>query len=285
MNALYQSTVHFFCRHALFVAVAALPLSAVAQQGFDQPPSGYPSTTPSQSAPAGYPPSQGGYPPSGGQMPATGMPPSGYQPPAGTPSTGYGPAGGGAAGGNPMAAIQTLLQQETQDFGVQPIQQLQTQLHGPTPTSIPGGQVITTDRLLALYQQGQQNGLLVFHVLGLGDTLPFAQNAAPASQPGTFDDQTQQEFGQYLQQVTQGNKARPMVFYCLNTQCWMSYNAALRAIHMGFTQVYWYRGGIEAWQQMQQLSATMPDGAPGMTGGGGAGGNSGGNGGGYDPYR
>jgi PQQ-dependent catabolism-associated CXXCW motif protein len=149
-----------------------------------------------------------------------------------------------------------------QDFGVPPSNQLQTTFHGPTPTSIPGGQVITTDRLMGLYQQSGQNGLLVFHVLGPGPTLPNAQNAAPASQAGSFNDQTQQEFGNYLQQVTQGNKARPLVFYCLNTQCWMSYNAALRAIHMGFTQVYWYRGGIEAWQQAAQLAMGNAGGAP-----------------------
>lgn len=165
----------------------------------------------------------------------------------------------GSAYGNGQAdtrgdPVQAMLQMEQQDYGVPPQQQLQTQLHGPTPTRIPGGQTITTDRLLKLYRQGAQSGLLVFDVLGSGQTLPNAQNAAPASQPGSFDDRTQQEFGQYLQQVTQGNKNRPMVFYCLNTQCWMSYNAALRAIRLGFTQVYWYRGGIEAWQRAQQMS-------------------------------
>lgn len=51
----------------------------------------------------------------------------------------------------------------------------------------------------------------------------------------------------------------PLVFHCQSTQCWMSYNAALRAIHMGYTQVYWYRGGVEAWQSVQQAaSAGMP---------------------------
>ncbi len=49
--------------------------------------------------------------------------------------------------------------------------------------------------------------------------------------------------------MTGGNKNVPLVFYCQNTYCWMSYNAALRAIKMGFTQVLWYRGGIEAWQK------------------------------------
>ena len=28
----------------------------------------------------------------------------------------------------------------------------------------------------------------------------------------------------------------------------MSYNAALRAIRTGYTQVLWYSGGIEAWK-------------------------------------
>lgn len=237
----------------------AISLPAFAQQGFDVAPSAYP---PSAQQPMQQPPQQAGYP-QGQQFPQQqppaypqgGMPaPAGYpqQQPSAQPA-GHGTPGnaGSGAQAHPM---QALLQAEMQDFGVAPQQQLQTQFHGPTPTSIPGGQVITTDRLLGLYQQGQQNGLLVFHVLGQGPTLPNAQNAGPASQPGSFDDQTQQEFGQYLQQVTQGNKGRPMVFYCLNTQCWMSYNAALRAINMGFTQVYWYRGGIEAWQQAQQLA-------------------------------
>ena len=29
----------------------------------------------------------------------------------------------------------------------------------------------------------------------------------------------------------------------------MSYNASLRAINLGYTNVLWYRGGIEAWKQ------------------------------------
>lgn len=238
-------------RTARLLAAAVLTLLAVpalAQQGFDQ----YPPQAPVNQTPTPYPPPSGD--PSSGQMPPGGQP--SYPPAQGSPG-GYGMPGGSApaAQGNPL---QALLQQELQDFGVPPQAQLQNNMHGPTPTSIPGGQVITTDRLLGLYQQGQQNGLLVFHVLGPGDMLPNAQNAVPASQPGSFNDQTQQEFGQYLQQVTQGNTSRPLVFYCLNTQCWMSYNAALRAINMGFSNVLWYRGGIEAWQQVQRMASSLP---------------------------
>ncbi|MCB1568159.1 MAG: hypothetical protein KDI69_04995, partial [Xanthomonadales bacterium] len=88
-----------------------------------------------------------------------------------------------------------------------------------------------------------------------GYTLPMAQNAVGAAEPGSFNDQVQRNFGQFLQQTTQGNTGRPMVFYCQGPHCWMSYNAALRAIHLGYRQVYWYRGGVEAWQSIQQMAA------------------------------
>jgi len=117
----------------------------------------------------------------------------------------------------------------------------------PTPTTIPGGLVITTEALHSTLQQNPQ-GIAIFDVLGGPEILPGALAAAPASAPGNFNDQTQQEFGGYLQQVTGGNTQMPVMFYCQSAQCWMSYNAALRAINMGYTQVLWYRGGIEAWK-------------------------------------
>jgi rhodanese-related sulfurtransferase len=146
-------------------------------------------------------------------------------------------------------ALARLAQLEQQDMGVAPSSQLKSGgLHGPTPTSIPGGRTITTADLVTLLRNPQSQAL-VFDVLGSPQTLPNAIPVVPASQGGDFQDQTQREFGQFLQQTTQGNRDRPMVFYCQSTQCWMSYNAALRAIALGYTQVLWYRGGLEAWQQ------------------------------------
>ncbi|MEO7431917.1 MAG: rhodanese-like domain-containing protein [Dokdonella sp.] len=257
---------HITSRVGACLVLFALAAPALAQQGFDAAPSqsatvpipppastGYPGIHPAN-APLNAPREIASSPASGG------WPAQDRSPPDAGSGDGNAPAGKDA--GPQAGAMRALLQNELQDFGVAPQEQLQTVLHSPTPTRIPGGQVITTDRLLGLYNQAGQNGLLVFHVLGQGPTLPNAQNAGPASQPGTFDDSTQQEFGKYLQQVTRGSKARPLVFYCLNTHCWMSYNASLRAIHMGYSQVYWYRGGVEAWQQVQQLSAGMSAGQP-----------------------
>jgi len=57
--------------------------------------------------------------------------------------------------------------------------------------------------------------------------------------------------------VTGGKKQIPVLFYCQSPQCWMSYNAALRAIIMRYTQVLWYRGGIEGWK-MAGLTTQNP---------------------------
>ncbi|HEX2539547.1 MAG TPA: rhodanese-like domain-containing protein [Caldimonas sp.] len=142
---------------------------------------------------------------------------------------------------------------ETQDFGVAPTAELRptAQLHGPTPTTIPGGKVVGTRQLAQWMQgqQGQQGKVLLLHVVGSSTHLPNAIPATPASQGGRFDDPVQNEFGEYLQKATAGDRSRLVVTYCQGVRCWGSYNAALRAIRMGYTNVHWYRGGMEAWQQ------------------------------------
>ena len=146
------------------------------------------------------------------------------------------------------AALERLSAWERQDRGVAAPQGLhEGPLHGPTPTRLPGGQVITTQGLMALLQQA---GLpvFVFDVLGSAAALPNAIPAAWAAQGGSFDDGTQQQMAQMLRQVTRGQSNAPLVFYCQGPECWMSYNAAARAVRLGYRNVLWYRGGLEAWQ-------------------------------------
>lgn len=139
---------------------------------------------------------------------------------------------------------------ETQDFGIPPTNELRpsNQLHGPTPTKIPGGSVIGTQALRKLLQD-KQSGVLLLDVYGAQTSLPDAISVVPAAQGGSFTDNTQREFGEYLQTIAKGDKSRPLVLYCEGVNCWMSYNAALRAIKLGYQKVMWYRGGLEAWQQ------------------------------------
>jgi PQQ-dependent catabolism-associated CXXCW motif protein len=200
--------------------------------------------------PAQYP-GAGGYPPNGQMPPMAGGYPQqpGQYPPGG--AGGYPPAGP-AGGGGPnidMARLEQMSQAERQDLRVPPTPELHTgAMHAPTPNQIPGGQVITTQGLVGL-MGNQQVRAAIFDVLGGPQRLPNAIAAVAASQPGSFDDQMQQQFGQFLQGVTGGNRQTPLVFYCQGLHCWMSYNASLRAIRLGYSNVLWYRGGIEAWQQ------------------------------------
>ncbi|KIC35392.1 hypothetical protein RA27_22840 [Ruegeria sp. ANG-R] len=138
--------------------------------------------------------------------------------------------------------LDQMAQYERQAFGVQPKNELHNgAMHGPTPASIPGGQIITTKGLFELIQS-QRTPYVLFDVLGGAQMLPGATPLAQAAQPGQFGDQVSQHLQQFLQQGLQGNTEIPMIFYCQSTQCWMSYNAALRAINLGYKTFF----GIEA---------------------------------------
>lgn len=52
-----------------------------------------------------------------------------------------------------------------------------------------------------------------------------------------------------LETLTGGDKARPVVFFCLKN-CWMSWNAAKRALEMGYTDVSWFADGTDGWQEI-----------------------------------
>ncbi|WP_366915224.1 PQQ-dependent catabolism-associated CXXCW motif protein [uncultured Pseudomonas sp.] len=65
---------------------------------------------------------------------------------------------------------------------------------------------------------------------------------------GELAAQWQDYFREHLQQASQGNKAWPLVFYC-RADCWLGWNAVKRAHHLGYSNLYWYRDGIDAWQQ------------------------------------
>ncbi|MCE3249830.1 MAG: quinoprotein dehydrogenase-associated putative transporter substrate-binding protein [Geminicoccaceae bacterium] len=54
-------------------------------------------------------------------------------------------------------------------------------------------------------------------------------------------------FRDNLAQVTGNDPSRPLVFYC-EADCWMSWNAAKRALAYGYGMVIWYPEGTEGWR-------------------------------------
>jgi PQQ-dependent catabolism-associated CXXCW motif protein len=59
-------------------------------------------------------------------------------------------------------------------------------------------------------------------------------------------------FNKGLEKATDGNRARTLVLYCL-ADCWMSWNAAKRALSLGYSNVAWYPAGTDGW-----LAAGLP---------------------------
>jgi len=63
---------------------------------------------------------------------------------------------------------------------------------------------------------------------------------------GSLTDIMQHYFEDNLQELTDGDKARQLLFFCVDN-CWMSWNAAQRAASMGYSEVYWFREGTDGW--------------------------------------
>jgi PQQ-dependent catabolism-associated CXXCW motif protein len=136
---------------------------------------------------------------------------------------------------------------EEHDWGIQPTRDIrQAPYSAPTPVDVPGGKVIRTEQLKALVDSA--NPLLIDVAVGDGHvTLKGAVWLPGAGRGVHFLDPLQADLAARLSALTTRDKARPLVFFCGDVECWLSYNAALRATALGYTQVYWYRGGIAAW--------------------------------------
>ena len=63
-------------------------------------------------------------------------------------------------------------------------------------------------------------------------------------------------FRRQLAAATQNDATRQVIIYCHRT-CWLSWNAAKRAIDYGYRNVYWYRDGIEGWQAAHLPTAVI----------------------------
>ena len=142
---------------------------------------------------------------------------------------------------------------EFTDFGVPPQAELKEDVGTKTPTTAPGARFISTPELYSAIQRGSLDGAPFLLVDVLADThaktIRGAKRIADGGSSGHFDDDVQQRLRTQLMALTKGNLAMPIVFFCEGAQCWESYNAVLRAAKMGFSRIFWYRGGLNSWKQ------------------------------------
>lgn len=148
----------------------------------------------------------------------------------------------------PPPEANTAFSYEDKDWQVQPIASPKLPpYHVPTPVSIPGARVIRTLELKALLAGTEK--VVVIDVLD-SKTRTSVPGAywLPGAGDGRFYAAEKSRFSAALEKLTGGDKDRPVVFLCLNSECWLSYNASLHAIEAGYNDVIWYRGGTDAWQ-------------------------------------
>ena len=142
---------------------------------------------------------------------------------------------------------------EPEDFWNGPV-------NSPVPQTLTGGTVIRAPDLAALLKRG---GVVIIDV---SNSPPRPQKLAPLavwSPPphavipgslwlagvgaGTLDSTTDGFYRRRLAEATSQNFAHPIVVYC-HERCWLSWNAAKRAIRYGYQHVYWFPDGIEGWR-------------------------------------
>lgn len=129
----------------------------------------------------------------------------------------------------------------------------------PVPVTLSGATVVSTAEAHALWQGGKAAFI---------DVLP--RQPKPANLPegtvwnekprvsiegaiwlpntgyGKLADVTLSYFRAGVEKATDGDKEKAVLFFCL-PDCWMSWNAAKRALELGYRHVYWYPEGSEGW--------------------------------------
>jgi len=134
--------------------------------------------------------------------------------------------------------------------------------HAPVPSSVKGGTVISSAAALQSLL-ARENPILI-DVLpaprrpeGMKPAMPWLPAPhldipgsvwLPDSGRGALSPAAETWFRAELAALTQGDRARPLVFYC-QKQCWMSWNAAKRAATLGYRRVFWYPDGVDGWKR------------------------------------
>lgn len=142
-------------------------------------------------------------------------------------------------------------------------------LNGPVPATLHGAKVIHLPKLAALLKHGAVLLIDVSNAPRRPETLapgapwlPLAHRAIPGSVwiPGAGLGEIPRDvealFQLQLAMGTANDKAHRVVIYC-HERCWLSWNAAKRAIAYGYLNVYWYPEGVEGWSKARRPTAVI----------------------------
>lgn len=150
------------------------------------------------------------------------------------------------------------------------------------PTSLKGGIVVTNEQALHLYKNGGVHFVDVMPHIPKPPNLPegmiwrdkkrenieksiWLANVGYGRLPPEMD----VFFRDHLKKLTKGDFTSEdgggLLFYC-QKDCWMSWNAAKRALEYGYKKVYWYPEGTDGWIKAGgKVVLAQPEPLPQMT--------------------
>ena len=134
---------------------------------------------------------------------------------------------------------------ENADFGIASDNVLHSEYEAPTPTSLAGAKTIGTADLTALIQL--RKPLILDVTYPWGSSISGAVGLWGGGVAGSTSDAFQERMGRVMQLLSRGDKAMPIVTVSWNSERYQGRNLSLRLVALGYSEVYWYRGGREAW--------------------------------------
>jgi PQQ-dependent catabolism-associated CXXCW motif protein len=134
----------------------------------------------------------------------------------------------------------------------------QSDYRAPTPLTLKGARVLTTEEAEAMRRAGEAAFIDVLPQAPRPKNLPADvvwRDKPRLDIPGSLwlPDTGYGELAPVMLDYFRrgldkalGGRERPLVFYCLK-DCWMSWNAARRALALGYANVAWYPEGSDGW--------------------------------------
>jgi PQQ-dependent catabolism-associated CXXCW motif protein len=131
----------------------------------------------------------------------------------------------------------------------------------PVPKTLKGARVISAEEAEPLWRNKTAIFIDVFPRAPKPENLPASTvwrdpthmsmegaHWLPNVGYGVLSPAFEEYFRTRLSTLAGGDPSRPVVFFC-QKDCWMSWNAAKRALEWGYKSVIWFSEGTDAWQE------------------------------------
>jgi PQQ-dependent catabolism-associated CXXCW motif protein len=161
----------------------------------------------------------------------------------------------------PLAGPRALAGEATQ-AAAEPQGYRMDNYRSPVPATLKGAKVLTPDAAADLWNKNAATFIDVYPQAPKPANLPAGTfwrdpvhrsiegaHWLPNVGYGALSAAMEDYFTTRLKRLTDGKRDAPVVFFCLR-DCWMSWNAAKRALALGYTNVMWFSDGTDGWQEL-----------------------------------